>query len=109
MAYAAAWFWAFLFTELVEVPIYGFGLRVSVPAAFGASAITHPLLWFLLFPYLPLPYAGLLVAGEAFAVTVEALYFSVLFHRPRALRWSLAANAASLAAGLVSRWCFGWP
>jgi hypothetical protein len=109
MAYAQAWLWAFLFTELVEVPIYWFGLRVSVVAAFGASAITHPLLWFLLFPYLPLPYLWLILIGEAFAVIVEAAYFAVLFRRRRALLWSLAANAASLGAGLVSRRYFGLP
>src|ERR1039458_765596 len=40
---------------MVEVPIYAVGLRVGLLSAFGASAITHPLLWFVLFPYLHLP------------------------------------------------------
>lgn len=109
MAYAWSWLCAFAFTQLVEIPIYSVGLRVSVAAAFGASAITHPVLWFVLFPRLPLPYIWLIIAGETFAVVVEALYFAVIFHRRRAIAWSLVANGASFGLGMLSRWLFGMP
>lgn len=109
MAYVYSWLYAFAFTQLVELPIYMVGLRVGVLAAFGASAITHPVLWFVLFRYLPLPYLWLLVVGETFAVVVEAVYFALLFRRRRALVWSLLANGASLGVGLLSRWLFGMP
>ena len=81
MAYFQTWFWAFLFTQLVEVPIYAVGLRVSLLAAFGASAITHPLLWFVIFPYLHLPYVWLIVVGEGFAWLVEAVYLALVCRR----------------------------
>jgi hypothetical protein len=109
MAYVRAWLWAFLFTQMVEVPIYAVGLRVGILAAFGASAITHPIVWFVLFRYLPLPYLWLAVAAEAFAFAVETAYFALLFRRRRAWLWSALANAASFGAGLLSRWLFGMP
>lgn len=109
MAYFHAWLVAFLFTQMVEVPVYSRGLGVSLPSAFGASAITHPILWFVVFPYLPLPYLWLIVVGEAFAFLVEAAYFAYLLRRRRALLWSALANAASFATGMLSRQLFGVP
>jgi hypothetical protein len=109
MAYFRAWLYAFLFTQMVEIPIYAVGLRVSLLAAFGASAITHPVLWFVLFPHLHLSYLWLVVVGESFAVLVEAAYFAFVFRRRRALLWSLLANASSLGLGLLSRFLFGMP
>jgi hypothetical protein len=109
MAYVQAWFWAFLFTQMVEVPIYSVGLRVGIVPALGASAITHPILWFLLFPYLDLPYVWLIVIAESFAVLVEAGYFAWAFRRRRALLWSVLANAASFGTGMLSRALFGAP
>ncbi len=109
MAYVRAWFWAFLFTQMVEVPIYSVGLRVGVLPALGASAITHPILWFALFPYVHLPYVWMIVIGESFALLVEAAYFAWVFRRPRALLWSAIANGASFGAGMLSRWLFGMP
>jgi len=109
VAYFHAWLAAFLFTEMVEVPIYCRGLRVGVLPAFGASAITHPLLWFVFFPYAPLPYLWKIVVGEALVFIVEAAYFALLFRRKRAFAWSAAANGASLGIGMLSRWLFGFP
>ncbi len=108
-AYVQAWLWAFAFTELVEVPIYAVGLRVRLWAAFGASAITHPIVWFVIFRFLPLPYLWLTAVAEAFAFAVETAYFALLFHRRRAWLWSAAANAASFGTGMLSRWLFGMP
>jgi hypothetical protein len=109
MAYFHAWAIAFLFTQMVEVPIYATGLRVGLLPAFGASAITHPVLWFVIFPYLHLSYFWLIVIGESFAFLVEAAYFAFLFRRRRALLWSALANAASFSTGMLSRRLFGMP
>ena len=109
MAYFRAWLIAFLFTQMVEVPIYSRGLRVGVLPAFGASAITHPVLWFVIFPHLPLPYLWLVVVGETFAFLAEAAYFAFLFRRRRALLWSALANGASFGVGMLSRYLFGVP
>jgi hypothetical protein len=94
---------------MVEVPIYAVGLRVGLFPAFGASAITHPVLWFVIFPCLHLSYFWLVVIGESFAFLVEAAYFAWLFRRRRALLWSALANAASFSAGMLSRRLFGIP
>jgi hypothetical protein len=109
MLYVQAWLQAFAFTQMVEVPIYVVGLRVSVPAAFVASAITHPVIWFVIFPYLPLPYAWTVVCAEAFAYLVEAAYFAWLLRRRRAWLWSAVANGASFGVGMLARWLFGAP
>lgn len=109
MAYLQAWFLAFVFTQMVEVPIYAVGLRVGIPAAFGASAITHPIVWFVIFPFLPLPYVWVTIAAEAFAIAAEAAYFTLLLHRRRAWLWSIVANGASFGTGILSRWLFGMP
>ena len=85
MAYFQAWALAFLFTQMGEVPIYAVGLRVGLLPAFGASAITHPVLWFAVFPYLHLPYIWLIAIGESFKI--------------RALLVHAAAGAAMLALG----------
>lgn len=104
-----AWLTAFVFTQLVEIPIYAVALRVRLPAAFGASAITHPIVWFVIFPFVPLPYLGSIVLAESFAVVVEAIYFRFLLRRPGVWVWALAANGASFGTGLLSRWLFGVP
>jgi hypothetical protein len=109
MAYFRAWLIAFVFTQMVEVPIYSRGLRVGLLPALGASAITHPVLWFAIFPYLPLPYLWLIVVGETFAFLTEAAYFAFLFRRRRALLWSALANGASFGVGMLSRHLFGTP
>jgi hypothetical protein len=105
-----AWLVAFIFTELVEVPIYATGLSCSLLAAFGASAITHPIVWFVFFtPHWHAGYTVKLVSAELFAWIVEAAYFRFLFRRDKVLFWSLVANGASLGLGLLSRALFGAP
>jgi hypothetical protein len=131
------WLAAFVFTQLVECPLYLVALRrqrdrpaVKLAIAFGASALTHPIVWSLiptlyerwLEPALAgglrhfapgaspaqLSYAGLLLVAESFAVVAEALYLR-LFGLRRAGLWALVANAASVTLGLLSRAAFGWP
>jgi hypothetical protein len=115
------WAIAFAFTEIVEIPIYqralaaderrGAAARFAI--AFGASAITHPVVWFV-FPWAfrglaPLSgYWTMVAAAEAFAVIVEAIWLRAFGVR-RALAWAFVANAASVGLGLLSRWLFGYP
>ena len=120
--YTQAWLGAFVFTQGVEVPIWAFALRrhrrlqsraepwplwACVMVGFGASAITHPFVWFA-FPRYIADYLTMVLVAEAFAVGVEALYTGMLGLR-WALGWSLLANAASALLGLASRQVFGWP
>ena len=70
-----AWWQAFLLTQLVEIPIYLYAGR-SLPRmnrialAFGASAVTHPFVWFA-FPWQQWPYVPTAVAAEFFAIAIE--------------------------------------
>lgn len=105
-----AWLAAFAFTQLIEVPIYMRGLGCGALAAFGASAITHPIVWFGFFsPRLSAPYAARAVAAELFAWLIEAAYFKLVWRKRRVLLWSLVANGASVGFALVCRWLFGAP
>jgi hypothetical protein len=104
------WAAAFVFTQIVEIPIYRRHLDVGFWAAFGASAITHPLVWLLLGSHAwQAPWTVQVTAAEVFAWLAEAAYFEFGFRRRGALFWSFVANAASLALGLVARGLFGWP
>lgn len=104
-----AWLIAFAFTQAVEVPIYlraGAGWR----AAFLASAITHPFVWFGFSTVrkLGLGYSGTLVLVECFAIGVETAWLSTRGVK-RAFYWSLLANLTSMTLGFLSRRLFGWP
>lgn len=126
-----AWLAAFVFTQCVEMPLYARALgrarRARWLLAFGASAITHPVVWFVMpgawealylraidaHPAWVIAspgwrYASLVALAETFAVLVEAVYLRLLGVK-RAFVWSLGANAASVTLGLVSRAVFGWP
>lgn len=105
------WLPAFLLTQLVEVPILAAWLRSSargprplrerVLLAFGASAITHPILWWVLRPLLaPSSFEAYVVVGELFAVLVEAHYLRRLGAED-ALLASVMANGASWITGRV--------
>lgn len=110
-----AWFYAFAFTQAVEVPLYSRflddrSLATRAAKAFSLSLVTHPFVWFA-FPRVPFPnwYVQLAVS-EAFAVAVEAF----ILHRfgiegRRAVLIALFANAMSLGLGLTSRALFGVP
>ncbi len=101
------WTVAFAITQLVEVPIY---LRAQrrFGVAFGASAITHPLVWFVVPAFWHGgSYVGMVLVAEVFAVVTEALWLR-RFGVRHALAWSLVANAASVAVGLSLRALTGW-
>jgi hypothetical protein len=112
--YAMAWFRAFLFTEAVEVPIYRFVAGAPTWAAFAASAITHPFVWYFFPPVgeaLGLSYLQISVVSELFAWWVEAAFFVFAAKMPvrRALFFSFVANGASVVVGLLSRKYLGYP
>lgn len=101
------WLAAFALTQLVEVPIY---LRAQrrFSVAFGASAITHPVVWFVVPLLWHGSYAGMVIVAETFAVVTEALWLRRA-EVPRAFTWSLVANGASVAVGFAVRALVGWP
>lgn len=130
-----AWLSAFCFTQAVEIPIYVVAIRrardrddarepdlpelpawaetapARIAAAFGASLVTHPIVWFLI-PRLPLgSYGAMIVFAETFAVVAEGFYFAALGLAPlrRAMLWALVANVTSASLGLASRHVLGWP
>jgi hypothetical protein len=104
-----AWLSAFFFTQCVEVPIYAKLAKTGWLPAFGASSLTHPIVWFVIPSLWKGSYWGMVAVAETFAVVAEALYLGLGFKVKRALAWSLLANAASAGLGLLSRWMFGWP
>lgn len=132
-AYVHAWLSAFAFTQLVEVPIYAYGLgrdRAGGPPrwparlglAFLASAVTHPCVWFVIpriiysdwfdgladtWPALDAwRYEVFFAVAEGFAVTVEAALLRAC-GLSRALAWALLANASSAGLGMFARY-LGW-
>lgn len=127
---------AFAITQIVEVPVYSRALRSqasrsgrarSLPAraaiGFGASAITHPIVWFAMPAIAMAMYAAAVRAGapelggmgrtlfygalaEGLAVLVEAAYLRAFGVR-RALLWSIGANGASVLVGTLAVWAIG--
>lgn len=102
----SAWLVAFVFTQVVEVPIY---LRVTtLRVAFLASTFTHPIVWFVFPMFWPRGYWSMIAAAETFAWGMEALWLrSMGVKRP--MVWSLIANAASFGLGMLSRKYLGVP
>jgi hypothetical protein len=118
MDWILRWLIAFVFTQCVEMGFYVNAFRAPRPLrerlaiAFACSAITHPIVWFVipevaqaLFEQLGVTWgsttqywAGVALA-ESFAVLAEAALLAA-FGVPRALAWSLAANATSVVLGL---------
>jgi len=111
------WLASFVLTLGVELPIAWRLLRDEPTApprllgvVVGASALTHPLLWFAL-PLLFGNYVTYLVTCESGIVLVEALILwrGVPVARPKkALVTALVMNAASLAAGLLAGALDAW-
>ena len=108
------WLRAFAVTLLVEVPIAtpllgvverSIARRIAIVVV--ANLATHPLVWFL-FPGLAAGRATRLALSEAWALLAEWTIFILVWPSLRDRRAglvSLAANAASVAAG-VALACF---
>lgn len=109
----ALWGWlvAFFFTQLFEMPIYWKATR-SLRVGFFASAMTHPVVWFV-FPLLMqhgVSYGAMVALAELFAVIAEAAWLRFNGLPPaRALLWSLGANTLSATCGFVLREFVGFP
>ena len=106
-----AWFSAFVVTQLIECPIYRIALKHRTGPwlwAFGASLITHPIVYFGFSAARFDSYVSMLSWAEAFAVLAEAIYLQVLGVRFSIL-WALGANILSAAIGLGLRSLIGWP
>lgn len=104
VAAVLAWLTAFAVTQLVEMPIYAAALGQRpwperIALAFGASAVTHPFVWFV-FPPLFEGYWTMVLVAETFAVVVEGLWFWC-FGLKRAILWALLANATSVGVGFA--------
>lgn len=113
------WLSAFALTQAVELPIYVRALRegerptidrlpIAIAIAFGASALTHPIVWFVMPKLIPDNWLTMVIVAELFAITAEAAWLRA-FELPRALAWAGFANAASVLVGIVLRQLIGWP
>lgn len=115
MSYVLRWLMAFVFTELVETGIYvqAFGdrpLRERLAIGLGASAITHPAVWFVIPEVcrsLGLSWWPTVAVAETFAVLVEAGWLHA-FGLRRGFFWSLAANGTSFTLGLFGYALLHW-
>lgn len=100
------WLGAFVLTQMIEVPVYLL-FSSTLPwnkrlwFAFGASTITHPIIWFAL-PWAAMPYAASVILAEAFAISVEAIWGRA-WHVRRPWMASLIANALSASIGMLVR------
>ena len=113
-----SWRTAFLITQLIELSV-GFLLRNSKIASlrresrssksttsflllvFTASTITHPILWFILYPWskdLQLTYGMFIILGEGYVWFVEGLLYKV-GKVPFPFVLSLLLNTASYVLG----------
>ena len=104
---------ALALTLTIEVPLYlilgsllrrkpdGTGLRAAVVV----NLVSHPTLWFVLYPLARkvLGETGALLTGEAIVVVIEAVGLRLMLDEPwlDAFPRATVANAASLVAGLA--------
>lgn len=111
MPFDSQWLTAFLLTELIETPIYCAALRgyrspTRFLGAFGASLITHPVVWWAIVTFGQENYWLLVAISEVGAVVTETAYLR-LFGVSRALAWSLLANGTSYGFGFVWQFFLG--
>ena len=122
--FVLAWLQAFMLTQTVELAIHAHApglptpLRQRLAIGFGASAITHPMVWFVIPPLvtqaLSLPdfeteFWIAVAIAEAFALSVETLWLFLFGARlPHALAVAAIANATSFTIGLVCYQRLGW-
>ena len=118
LAWLGSWLGAFALTQVVEMGVYANTpgpprpLRERLAIAFGASAITHPIVWFVITPlYLPLEldWWTLVTVAEIFAFVTEGLWMAAFSHRlSYAFGASLLANGLSFTIGLFCYELLGW-
>jgi hypothetical protein len=97
------WLIVFAITQVVELAVVGAILgRRGLILAFVGTAITHPIVWFVL-PNIGLRYAAYVWTAELFAWLFEAAIYRRILPWPKALLLSFAANAASATAVALLR------
>jgi hypothetical protein len=112
-SFVELWVRAFVFTQIVEVPVYLALAKTRVWKAFSLTLVTHPLLWFVYWKLVTLPRSEKTLLGELGVLAVEsAMLFA--YERPRLPWWkatavAFAANAASYLAGEATRALWGFP
>ncbi|MBV71181.1 MAG: hypothetical protein CMH52_07495 [Myxococcales bacterium] len=108
-----SWLGAFGVTQLIECPIYWMALRRihgqrAWLLAFGVSALTHPMVFFVIPTLGYASYWDMVVTAEAFATLAEAWILSRMgLDRP--VTMSLLANLSSAGVGLSLRALIGFP
>jgi len=116
------WCVAFAITQAVECPLYRRLFGVPLWAAFVASALTHPVVVWVMphvwdgiyvrlsFDLSPNVYfLGYGVLAETFAIVAEAVWLRRWLPPRRALVASLVANLTSCTAGGLCWLVTGWP
>jgi hypothetical protein len=114
------WLAAFALTLAVEVPLYALALRLvwrmrlatAVGLGAGVNALTHPVLWWSLVPWVGRPwYPWLVLGAEAAVCAAEWLALAAAVRRDRAAlaALSVAVNAASVLAGLIAAYVTAGP
>ncbi len=98
------WLIAFILTQVIEIPIYRWGFKISLSDAGLASCLTHPLVWFVIPLLIPLSnYWTFFAVAETFAIVAEALWLFLRGHK-NSLMASFVANTASASFGLIKWW-----
>ncbi|MFK7990686.1 MAG: hypothetical protein AB8I08_31980 [Sandaracinaceae bacterium] len=115
LQFMTAWVSAFLLTQVIELVVHAHApglvlpLRGRLAVGFGASAITHPMVWFVIPPVVSAlmnadrdtEWWTAIAVAETFAFTAEALWLWMFGVRAKhALFTSLVANGASFGMGL---------
>ena len=96
-----SWAFAFALTQLLEIPVYRLG-GWRIGTAFGASAITHPILTLAIdFELIDATRMTALVAAEVVVALVEGVWLRMRERQPLPFAWSFAANGFSFCAGLA--------
>jgi len=119
LAWIGRWLLAFTMTQVTEMGIYANApggpprpLRERLSIAFGASAVTHPIVWFVIAPLcarLGLGWWTGVTIAEVFAFAAEGLWLMGFGHRALpAFGTSLVANALSFTLGLFCYEALGW-
>ena len=113
-----SWISAFIITQIVEISVGCVLLKTKlvIPSKesappkktgrfvllfFAASTITHPILWFVLYPWsidLQLSYNMFIFLGEGYVWLVEGMLYKVA-KLPYPFVWSLLLNTSSYVFG----------
>jgi hypothetical protein len=116
------WLRAFALTQMVEMGAYAHAserpLRERLAIAFGASALTHPIVFFVIphgvaafrptGDYRTDWWIGVAIA-ELFAFSAEAIWLAIFGTPPlAAIAWSFYANASSFCFGIFGYRRLDW-